>query len=166
MKEDLKTLIIISIISGAVLLIAYMVGWERLGYVSTIISLVSTGFSVSIWRLLKSKEKFNEQRIKILLKTPTEPFELPYEIERKNLTRSELQGLLGILPIKEGEGRKATDRYQLSFLNTPAFFANLKAAQDNKDTTSMEIICYEYEVAQFDIEKMRVQCTPLTSEIS
>lgn len=129
-----------------------------LGHVATITGIIGAGYSFSIWTLLQRKEKFNEQRIKIQLKMPQLLVELPYAIERKYLTRSELQGLLGILPIKEGNGRKATDRYQLSFLNTPAFFANLKSAQDDKDTTFVEIICKEDELQQFDLDKIRQQC--------
>jgi len=129
-----------------------------LSFITTITSFIGAMYSAFIWTSLQRKEKFSEQRIKIQLKMPQLLVELPYAIERKYLTRSELQGLLGILPIKEGNGRKATDRYQLSFLNTPAFFANLKSAQGDKDTTFVEIICQEDELQQFDLDKIRQQC--------
>ncbi|MCX7096365.1 MAG: hypothetical protein NTV43_00485 [Methylococcales bacterium] len=119
--------------------------------ISSIISLVGTGFSLKIWYSMKRRERFNEQRIKILLKMPAILIELPCEIERKHLTRSELQGLLGILP-------RFQVQYALSFTNTTQYFAKLKAAQDDKDTTSIEIICEEDEVAQFDLVKIKKQC--------
>ncbi|MDC9728535.1 MAG: hypothetical protein PSN04_04295 [Methyloprofundus sp.] len=127
---------------------------EKLDQLSTVIGLIGTVCSVSIWVLLKTKEKFNEQRIKILLKMPEKCFKLPYEIERKYLTRSELQGLLGVLPMNETK-----QRYELSFLNTPDFFKNLKEAQNNKDASSIEIICYQHEEAQFNLGKMEEQCS-------
>lgn len=122
------------------------------------IGIAGAGVSVAIWLRMKAKEKFNEQRIKIQLKMPTFIAILPGEIERKHLTRSELQGLLGILPMNTPGAR-----YQLSFLNTPNFFANLKAAQDDEHITSIEIVCIKDEnkdeIAQFDLDKIRQQCT-------
>jgi hypothetical protein len=160
---------------------------KTIGDISSIISLIGTGFSVSIWCLLKIREKHNEQRIKIALRLPSETFKLPYEIERKYFTRSELQGLLGVLPLTLGEDGKRRLRYELSFLNSPEFFAKLKAVQDGRnigiiayirskipylsqpthnDINSIEIICYKNqeldETLQFDIEKMRKQCSPTT----
>jgi cadmium resistance protein CadD (predicted permease) len=131
---------------------------DMLSRLSDVFGILGAIISLLIWLRLKSKEKFNDQRIKIKLKMPDVLVELPYEIERKYLTRSELQGLLGILPIKPGDGRKVTDRYELSFLNTPDFFASLEAAQDDKDTNTVIVTCYDYEVAQFDLDKIRVQC--------
>lgn len=125
----------------------------NLGDISDILGIVGTGVSVSIWLKIEREKKFNEQRIKIQLKTPKMLIELPGEIERKNLTRSELQGLLGILPMKK-EGH----RYQLSFLNTADFFVNLKEAQDDKNRTFIEIICAEDELQQFELDKINLQC--------
>jgi hypothetical protein len=122
-----------------------------IGDISSTISLIGTGYSLKIWYSMKKRERFNEQRIKILLKMPTILIELPCEIERKHLTRSELQGLLGILP-------RFQVQYTLSFTNTTQYFARLKAAQDDKNTTSIEIICEEDEVAQFDLDKIKKQC--------
>lgn len=124
---------------------------DILGYVSTIISLISTAVSVAIWLRIKTKEKFNEQRIKIQLKVPntTQSYDFPYEIERKFLSRSELQGLLGILPVKN-----ASHRYSLSFLTTIAYFDKLKAAQDDENTTAIEIICTQAEWDDFDWDKI------------
>ena len=122
------------------------------GLIADSIGIGGAVLSLLIWLRLKREEKFNEQQIKILLTMPSESFKLPYEIERKHLTSSDLQGLLVILP-------RNTVQYQLSFLNTPDFFVKLKAAQNDKDTTSIKIICYKNEVAQFDLDKIRQQCT-------
>jgi hypothetical protein len=126
---------------------------EIIGWIANFAGIIGSIYSASIWYSLKREEKFNEQRITIRLKTPKVLIELPYAIERKYLTRSELQGLLGILPTKE------MARYKLSFLNTKAFSDNLKAAQDDKNTSSIEIVCYEEEVPQFDLDKIKIQCT-------
>ena len=76
-----------------------------------------------------------------------------YAIERKYLTRSELQGLLGILLMK-----KEKDRYSLDFLNSAEFFNRLKSAQDNKNINTIEIMCSEIELKQFDLDKICLQC--------
>jgi hypothetical protein len=131
---------------------------DKLSFISDVISIIGACISSAIWYSLKKEKKFNTQRIKIQLKMPESVIDLPYEIERRYLTRSEVQGLLGILPIKEAPDRKANERYKLSFLNTPAFFEKLKAAQDNKDISCLEISCSPPEMEQFDLEKIRQQC--------
>jgi hypothetical protein len=137
------------------------------GFIADLIGIGGAVYSLRIWLKMGKEKDFNEQRIKIQLRMPKLKLliTLPCEIERKHLTRSELQGLFGILPIKPGEGRKITDRYQLSFFSTAEFFNRLKAAQDNENTNVIEIICEEKtqenqfdEEAQFDLEKIRPQC--------
>jgi len=121
-----------------------------LGITSAIISAIT---SVVIWRNLRKDKNFNEQRISIRLKFTQMVITLPFAIERKNLARSELLGLLGMLPMKRDGAR-----YSLAFTNTREFFDLLKAAQDEKDVHSIEIQCTDKELEQFDVPKMRQQC--------
>ncbi len=122
--------------------------------ISSVIGIGGAIFSWLIWLKLRRRERFNEQRITIFLKFEGRIVTLPYAIERKNLTRSELLGLLGLLPMKVKE-----KRYSLNFLNTREFFQCLKAAQDKKDVHLIEIKCADEELEQFDLEKRREQCT-------
>ena len=124
------------------------------GFIADIAGIGGALFSLLIWLKMKYEKNFNEQRISIRLKMPQKTVDLPYKIERKHLTRSEVQGLLGVLPMK-GEGQP---RFSLSFLNTGDYFVNLKNAQDSKEITFVEITCTENEMQQFDIEKIQQQC--------
>ncbi len=130
--------------------------WDFLDKIGILTGIAGSVFSLLIWIKLRAEEKFKEQRIRIQLKVDAPDNRiiiLPYEIERKYLTRSELQGLLGILPMND---KKA--RYSLDFLNTQAFFNRLKAAQDDKFIESIEIKCSCEELQQFDFDKMKKQC--------
>jgi len=101
---------------------------------------------------LRTKENFNEQRIRIQFKKLSDSSveALPYEMERKHLTRAEMQGLLGTVP-RIGD----TPTYKLSFVSKVEFFNRLKAAQDEQLIDTLEIDCTDEEFAQFDFEKMR-----------
>lgn len=128
--------------------------FDWLDKISIVTGIGGAIFSWLIWLKLRQREKFNEQRITIRLKFKPMTVTLPFAIERKNMTRSELLGLLGLLPMKKKEAR-----YSLAFLNTRPFFDCLKAAQDQKTVQAIEILCTEEELAQFDLDKMREQCT-------
>ena len=64
------------------------------GFSSDALGIGGALFSLLIWLKMRTEKKFNEQRIKIQLTVPntTLSFDFPYEIERKFLSRSELQG--------------------------------------------------------------------------
>ena len=110
-------------------------------------------FSLLIWIKLRQKEKFNEQRIRIQFKKLSDGSveALPYEMERKHLTRAEVQGLLGTVPRVDINAPV----YKLSFVSKVEFFNRLKATQDDELVNTLEIDCTDEEFAQFDFEKMR-----------
>jgi hypothetical protein len=118
--------------------------------IADIFGILSVIVSVKIWFKINNLEDFNEQRIQIKLKVDEQLIRLPGEIERKHLTRSEVQGLLGSLATS-----KPKERYQLDYLNTRIFFDNLASAQDKKEKTVLEIKCTPEELKQFDMEKLK-----------
>ena len=126
--------------------------WDILDKVGIVTGIAGSVFSLLIWFKLLAKEKFNEQRIRIQLKKKSDGSveALPYEMERKHLTRAEVQGLLGTVPRIGG-----TPTYKLSFVSKVEFFNRLKAAQDDKFVDTLEIDCSDEEFAQFDFKEMR-----------
>lgn len=115
-----------------------------LGDISDVLGILSFFVSIIIWLKLKIKERFDECRIKIVLVADdSTTVYLPCEIERKHLTRSEIQGLIGVLPTHEQK------RYKLESLRTKEFFDELAIVQDNMKQNVLKIKCSKQEIEQF-----------------
>lgn len=129
--------------------------WDNFDKLGMIVGVVTGFITVFIWIHLIMRERKYNQLIAISLFVPSSGLKatLPGKIRRKNLTRAELQGLLGMLPMKV-----AKDRYVLSVLNTADFFQVLEEAQIRRDITEINIICDESEIAQFDSERLKEVC--------
>ena len=92
----------------------------------------------------KKRKVFDETLISIHLVSEdgTHNHQLPGKIRRKNLTRAELQGMLGTVTL-EGQ------RYGLKYLSTDDFFKTLETAQENSETTEIKIRYSADESIQF-----------------
>ena len=129
--------------------------WDGLDKFGIVVGLVTGVVSIIIWVYLLRKEKKDNDLIAISLVVPALDFKatLPGKIRRKNLTRAELQGMLGILPMQ-----KAGSRYQLDVLNDPAFFDRLEQAQVDRDMKEVEIVCEPSDLEQFNRERLATVC--------
>lgn len=126
----------------------WIVLWDILDKIGIAAGIISLMVSISIRMYLWRKEKQDNALIDIRLHCP-EPettITLQGQIRRKNLTRAEVQGLLGILPMKE-KGK----RYELQALNQKAFFDALEEAQVNTNIYELVIACTDQELAQFEL---------------
>lgn len=126
---------------------------EQLSVYAGLLSPVVSG---AVWFKLQLQKEFNQQRIVISLVIPgsEKKITLPCRIERKHLTRAEVMGVLGVLPMVE-EGK----RYDIQFFNSVEFYARLENAQDLAEQTELLIECTEQELEQFNLEKMKISCT-------
>lgn len=125
--------------------------WDILDKIGIVAAVASIFVSLSIRAYLWRKEKRDNALLDIRLHCP-EPdttITLQGQIRRKNLTRAEVQGLLGILPMKE-KGK----RYELQALNQKAFFDVLEDAQVNGEVHELVIECSAKELEQFSIETL------------
>lgn len=122
--------------------------WDILDKIGIFAAVASIFVSLSIRLYLWRKEKRENALIDIRLycSDPEVLISLQGQIRRKNLTRAEVQGLLGILPMKE-KGK----RYELQALNQKAFFDALEEAQVNGAIQELVITCSEQELEQFDL---------------
>ena len=129
--------------------------WDVLDKFGIVIGLLTGVVSIMIWLYLLRKEKKDNDLIAISLVVPALEFKatLPGKIRRKNLTRAELQGLLGMLPMQ-----KAGSRYQLDVLNDPVFFARLEQAQVDRDIKEVEIVCEPSDLEQFNRDRLATVC--------
>lgn len=122
---------------------------------STIVGLISTAVSIAIWFRLQLQREFDEQRIVISLVIPNtdKKITLPCRVERKHLTRAEVQGVLGTIPLVD------KPRYDIRFFNSVEFYSRLEDAQDLPEQIELLIDCSLEEIPQFNLDKMRESCT-------
>lgn len=132
-----------------------LVTWDSFDKLGMVLGVVTGFITVFIWFYLIMRDNKYNKLIAINLFVPETGFKatLPGKIRRKNLTRAELQGLLGMLPMKV-----AKDRYVLGVLNTSDFFEVLEQAQVCREVDEINIICEEHEIAQFDSERLKEVC--------
>lgn len=131
------------------------VTWDTLDKIGIVVGIFTGMISLMIWFYLLRKEKRDNDLIAITLHVPESHLTatLPGKIRRKNLTRAELQGLLGMLPMQE-----AGKRYQLPALNDPAFFDGLMKAQVDRDIHEVVISCDQEDLQQFNQTRLAQVC--------
>ncbi|PWQ99321.1 hypothetical protein [Leucothrix arctica] len=129
--------------------------WEQLDRFGIIIGLITGVITMLIWLHLKWREKKDNDLIAVNLLDLSVGYKatLPCKIRRKNLTRAELQGLLGMLPMNE-KGK----RYELDGLNHVDFFSSLEKAQVSRDIYEVNILCTNDDLMQFDKARLETFC--------
>ena len=133
--------------------------WDIIDKLATIIGLISVIIAAwSAWKLRRETkrqwQKENEQ-IKIILRSATKEITLPVELQRGGLTRAELLGLIGMLPMKE-KGK----RFELCFLSTHEFSQRLAIVRNSDDVFEFIVQCSEEELEQFNCELKPVTTQP------
>lgn len=130
--------------------------WDYFDKVGIAAALIAMTFSILVWLNQKHKEKRDNDLIHIRLQVPDSGLliTLQGQIRRKNLTRAEVLGLLGMLPMRDG-GK----RYSLAALSHKVFFDELEEAQINGMVMEVVIPCSAVELQQFDPLKLRDVCT-------
>ena len=122
--------------------------WDILDKFGMATGFVSLLVSVSIRLYLWRKEKRDNDliQVRLVLNNPDLIITLRNRIRRKNLTRAEVLGLLGMLPMKDG-GK----RFALSGLSEQAFLVRLEDAQVNHTVNDVLVPCTQAELQQFDL---------------
>lgn len=113
---------------------------DILTYFSFVSSLIAGIYSLLLWFKLNKQRKTDDELVTIQITCEENEFSymLPGKIRRKNLTRAEVQGLLGILPMKnKGE------RYSLSYLSHGHFFRSLEEAQEKSSILKVKLSAEE-----------------------
>jgi hypothetical protein len=96
---------------------------------------------------LHKEQKRQEQRISVMLQnSATQRLELSVELRRADLTRAEILGRIGMIPMEE-EGK----RFSLGYLNTPDFLRQINQILASDSNSVLTIPCNENEYAQFDL---------------
>lgn len=119
---------------------------EIVGALSDTFGFIGGIFAVVIFFRLRALTRINDQ-IKIFLVVDggnsLRVRELPLRLRRGDVTRAEVLGRIGMMPMRE-PGK----RFSIRYLATPAFLDDLNAVADGK-SSELEIRCSDEELGQF-----------------
>lgn len=102
----------------------------------------------SLHREFEQEQKRQEQKISVILQNGARNrLELPVELRRAELTRSEILGRIGMIPLK-AKGQ----RFSLEYINTPDFLRQINQISANDGNSILTIPCNKNEYAQFDLD--------------
>lgn len=120
-----------------------------LGFIADSLALLSAGYAAfGVGRLRAAVRRASETVAVTLAITEGEgdrKVELPLSLLRRDVTRAELLGRIGMLPMREA-GR----RFSLRALSSPAFLAGINEVAEGK-TSRLVIPATTEEIEQFDI---------------
>lgn len=125
----------------------------ELGTIADVLGIAGALFALLAWiqargtRRDAAKERTRQQEridLALLLTSAQEQWLLPLALSRQELTRAEVLGRLGMLPMKEA-GR----RFSLTYLAKEAFLVQLRAAQAGDGPATIVIPCSRQEFDQF-----------------
>jgi len=98
----------------------------------------------------KAQQDKLAQKIAIKLVTKQEEINLPLELRRADVTRAEILGRIGMLPMQEKGAR-----FSLKYLNKPSFLQQLNQIREDADVSMLVIQCDSDEFMQFDFEALK-----------
>lgn len=126
---------------------------ETIGNFSNIAGAVSgIGAFIGVLRLLRTQARMGE-RVKVILQLDDgkQDVPLPLEMLRRDVSRSELLGRLGMLPMRERGAR-----FSIRALSTPAFMRAVNQAVEGKAST-LVIPVTKDELEQFELQPLRLR---------
>lgn len=127
--------------------------WDLFDKIGIAAALIAMTFSILVWLNQKRRERRDNTLIYIRLRCnePLVTITLQGQIRRKDLTRAEVQGMLGTLPY-------TGLRYKLDSFNKKSFFDQLEIAQVSNSVDEVVIPCSADELLQFDQTKLLEVC--------
>ncbi len=144
---------IISTISNNLKRKSLILAMDKMSLVANIITFLSFLFSILAWYkarqvhgFLEAEKTRHNKKIRVILRNGEKTIELPIEIRREELTRSEILGRIGMIPMNE-KGK----RFTIEYLNAPEFFQQINTLKDNYGEGILEIRCSPNELKQFKV---------------
>jgi len=112
------------------------------------------GFCVLLWTffnvyVLRTEQRLGNKKITLLLEVEGKPsisYTLPSYIRRKDFSRQEVMGRLGMIPLEDTD-----KRFDLRYVQkNPNFLKEIEDIYNRKDDAILKIYCSEKEYQQFD----------------
>jgi len=130
--------------------------------IAGLVSIVGTIFAYSAWRQAQQVNKTLEQEkerqnknVKVMLKDPTHHIVLPFDLRRRETTRAEILGRIGMIPLMPLPDGKPRPRFEILYTNTESFLRKMYEIIDGKDDAEFEITCESGELDQFNLAKFQ-----------
>jgi hypothetical protein len=123
------------------------------GFIADIIGILGALFALLAWIQTKRLRKYLEkerlrqnEKVKLVLKHNDRTIDLPVELRREEVTRAEVLGRLGMIPVKD-KGK----RFSIDYLNTREFWNQINQVVKGEGNSVLTIECDKDEFEQFDI---------------
>ncbi len=130
-----------------------MMDW--LSLVSNLIGILGAIFSLFAWikarqiqQEIECEKKRQNKKIFVTLQNDAEQLELPVELLRSELTRSEVLGRIGMIPMRE-KGK----RFSIGYVNTPEFLRQINQILARDGDAVLTIPCDPEELEQFAVSR-------------
>lgn len=121
---------------------------DIIGILGAVFALFAWLQTLSIQKKMKQEQLRQHRKVTVVLQNGATQLELPVEILRAELTRSEVLGCIGMIPMKE-----KSKRFSLDYLGTSQFFRQINDAVQGHGDVLLTIPCTEEEFAQFDLSR-------------
>lgn len=132
--------------------------WQNIDWLNSIGSIASitgTIFAAMAWiysrnvaKKLDNEKTIKSRKIAVVLQHGAEKIELPVELRRSELTRAEILGRIGMLPLKN-----KNTHFNLGYLNTVEFLDQVNKINQAENEGLLTIPCTKTEIGQFEIKK-------------
>jgi hypothetical protein len=126
---------------------------EYLSTIADIIGVLGAIFAFFAWlkarqiqKELQHEQQRQSRKITVILNYGPKPLELPVQIRRIELTRAEILGRIGMLPMKNPGAR-----FSLGYINKPEFLQRIYEITGSTGDTTLTIPCTKEEFEQFDL---------------
>lgn len=120
--------------------------------VGIISAVLAAFFAIRTYFDLRSEKRRLKGLISIRLSTGAKNYTPPIPIRRGELTRAEVLGRLGMIPVKKQKGQpKEQTRFSIQHLHTEEFLRRLEEIKDGRGDTVLLIPCDEAEYEQFEV---------------
>jgi len=123
------------------------------GLIADLIGIIGAGFALAAWwqaRYIKKTldaERIRQRKsIRIILSYGDEKIELPVPLLRAELTRQEVLGRIGMIPMKNKKSR-----FSIRYTNTVEFWEQLTQIMESSNEGIITIPLKEGEIDQFDL---------------
>jgi hypothetical protein len=126
---------------------------EWFDLVADIVGLLGAAFALFAWiqarqvhQAYQREQQRQNKKVMVILQNGADRLELPVELRRAELTRAEILGRLGMIPM-----RQKGQRFSLGYVNTPEFLRQINQIMKSDGDAVLTIPCKEDEFEQFDI---------------
>jgi hypothetical protein len=126
---------------------------QLMSQIADIVGILGALFALLAWlqtrainaAMVKEQQRQNKQ-VTVVLQHGAEKATLPVSIRRAELTRSEILGRLGMIPLVAPD---PSNRFSLRYLNTPEFLQSVNQVAAGDGDAILTIPCNEQEFRQF-----------------